>query len=202
MYFNIHGTVPWCAGIEFFHVLFGAADGIGDVPVECHRPEVDISVMESRSDKDVTELRQRLLNAMAPLRELKNNMDSLFGEFYPGDWDAAASDVGTPMLVNFYRSGDRAIIECTVPGARKQDIEITMSANVLTITAEFRRMSDSPGDRYFKREIPIGRQHRAIQIPFRVQPEQMKARYENGILRIVIHAIQEGDGPQSRLNIE
>jgi HSP20 family protein len=156
----------------------------------------------SRSERDIGELRQRLLDAMAPLRELKTNMDSLFGEFYPGDWEAVVSELGSPMLVNFYRSGDRAIIECTVPGARKQDIEITMSGNVLTVTAEFRRTTDVPADRFIKREIPSGRLQRAIQIPFRVQPEQMKARYENGILRIVISAIAESDGRQSRLSIE
>lgn len=157
--------------------------------------------MESRSDRDTGELRQRLLDAMAPLRELKSTMDSLFGEFYPGDWDSVVSELGSPMLVNFYRTGERAIIECTVPGARKQDIEITMAGNVLTISADFRKTPDT-AERFFKREIPSGRQQRAIQIPFRVQPDHMKARYENGILRIVMSAISEGDGKQSRLDIE
>jgi HSP20 family protein len=158
--------------------------------------------MESRSERDIGELRERLLEAMAPLRELKTNMNSLFGEFYPGDWEAVVNEIGSPMLVNFYRSGDRAVIECTVPGARKQDIEITMAGNVLTISAEFRRSGDQAADRYLKREIPSGRQQRAIQIPFRVQPEQMKARYENGILRIVINAVGENESRQSRLSIE
>lgn len=158
--------------------------------------------MESRPEQEILEFRERLRSAMAPLRELKSNMDSLFGDFYPGDWDAALSEMGMPMLVNFYRSGDRAVIEVTVPGARKQDIEISMAGNVLTVSAEFRKSPDLPTDRFIKREIPTGRQQRAIEIPFRVQPDQMKARYENGILRIVMHAIGDNDGRQSRLSIE
>lgn len=157
--------------------------------------------MEPGSERDNIDLRQRLLDAMTPLRELRTSMDSLFGDFYPGDWNALASAAAHPMHVNFYRAGDHAIIECTVPGAKKQDIEITMSGNVLTIIAEFRKPIESP-DRFFLHEIPSGRQQRAIQIPFAVRSEQMKARYENGILRVVIHDVKETDGPPSRLSID
>lgn len=157
--------------------------------------------MESGSERENVDLRQHLLDAVAPLRELKTSMDSLFGDFYPGDWSALASVAALPMHVNFYRAGDRAIIECTVPGAKKQDIEITMSGNVVTIIAEFRKPIECP-DRFFLHEIPSGRQQRAIQVPFPVRAEQMKARYENGMLRVIIHDVQDHDNPPSRLSID
>lgn len=157
--------------------------------------------MEPGSERENIDLRQRLLDAMGPLRELKASMDDLFGEFYPGDWGALASAMGHPMRVNFYLSGDHAVIECTVPGAKKQDIEITLAGNVLTISADFRKPPESP-DRFITHEIPVGRQQRAIQLPFAARPEQMRARYENGILRVVIQGVKDSGEPPSRLSID
>lgn len=79
--------------------------------------------------------------------------------------------------------GDELEIEIELPGVSKSDISLTGQANGLNLSAvETARETDDlvrseRGQRFFKREIPLG---------YEVDPKKVSAKFQNGILTISV----------------
>jgi HSP20 family protein len=118
----------------------------------------------------------------------------------------AATDPFRPffddMLVPFARMGssmrmpDTDVIEreneiqviCELPGMRKDEVEISLENNVLTITGE-KHEQRTEGDEkstYHMSERRWGRFSRSFVLPREVDQERIEARFEDGVLAITI----------------
>jgi len=87
--------------------------------------------------------------------------------------------------IDLYQTEDEVVGEAELPGIEsKDDIEITVTPNSLTIKGELKRGRDLREENFFHSERYYGSFCRTLPLPAEVKPEEAKASYQNGILEI------------------
>ena len=88
--------------------------------------------------------------------------------------------------VNVNESDDRFEIEVAAPGLTKKDFNITVDNNVLTISSEKEEEKEEKEKDYTRREFSYNAFSRSFTMPDNVNQEDIKASYENGILKLYV----------------
>jgi HSP20 family protein len=78
------------------------------------------------------------------------------------------------------------IVETTVPGAKPENVEISILGDTLRITAEVRDAGEHEGERWLIRERRFGRFERTLSLPSQVDAEGASAEFADGVLRITL----------------
>lgn len=90
----------------------------------------------------------------------------------------------TGTKVNVKESEKEYVIEMVLPGFKKEDINILVDGNKLTIEAVLKEKKEST-DRYIVKEIFNESVRRSFSLLY-INPENITAKYENGILTVNI----------------
>ena len=78
---------------------------------------------------------------------------------------------------------DRYVIRAELPGLDPEtDIEVTVDGRILTIRAERRQQDKGP----YRSEFRYGSLARAVRLPARVDPADVTARYDKGVLEVSV----------------
>ena len=95
--------------------------------------------------------------------------------------------------VNIIESHDGFMVEMAAPGMEKDDFQIELDNETLTISSQRKRSNGlKEGDRYSRREFSYQAFQRTFHLPKSVVDDrQIEAKYENGILRILIPKKEE-----------
>ena len=88
--------------------------------------------------------------------------------------------------VNLWTGEESAILTAELPGIVLDDLDITVVGDTLTIKGSRTPDQIGEGATYHRRERGFGRFTRVVQLPFRVEPEQVEATFTNGILSITL----------------
>lgn len=124
----------------------------------------------------------------SPFREmvaLRSSLDRLFDESsFPRAFFTAPDDVGMPFDIRV--SPDAIEVEAALPGARPEDVEITVAGSTLTIAATTGTRREEKSDEYLIREIRRGTFARTIALPEGLEPDRATARFEHGLLTLTI----------------
>ena len=83
------------------------------------------------------------------------------------------------------------VVDLELPGVKKEDFDISLENDVLTIAGERRREEQEGEGESFRRERFFGRFSRSITLPVAVQSDQVTAKYEDGILHITLPKAEE-----------
>lgn len=126
--------------------------------------------------------------AISPLRELarlENEINRLFKELIPEEKLETQVTAWAPR-VDVYEKDNNLVIEAEIPGARKEDIEVKVKDNSVIIKGEVKREEEKKEENYYRSERFYGKFERVIPLPTDVKPEEAKASFENGILKLSI----------------
>ncbi len=87
--------------------------------------------------------------------------------------------------------------EISLPGMNKEDININVDDNLLTISGE-RKFEDEKKEegQYHLVENRYGSFSRTLTLPGNANPDSIEAKYENGILRISVEKDKEKTGKE------
>jgi HSP20 family protein len=123
---------------------------------------------------------------------------SLFDDFFVrdvGNWGVNnnSSTNTTIPLVNIKETNENFEVEMAAPGMNKEDFKVELDGNVLTITSERKDGNEvKEGERYSRREFSYQSFQRSFQLPKEVvDADKIEAKYENGVLRLVIPKKEE-----------
>lgn len=114
----------------------------------------------------------------ADMRRLQGTMNRLF------DGNRRTSVSGTYPAVNFWANEDSIMMSTELPGLREDDIELTVKDTMVTIRGTYPAPETGDDITWHRRERPSGSFLRSIELPFRIDPEQIDARFENGVLTV------------------
>ena len=78
------------------------------------------------------------------------------------------------------------VVEVEVPGINPNDIDILVTPEMLTISGEKKQKPGEKEKNYHVVERAHGRFSRSIRLPTAVNPDQVEARYKDGVLRITM----------------
>lgn len=126
------------------------------------------------------------------LRSLQDEVNRLFssnlGRTF-GD-EGIARGAWTPT-VDIYENKDQIVLEAELPGINREDFELTVENNVLTLRGERRFEKREETDNYHRVERAYGTFSRSFTLPQTVSGEGATAEYKNGVLRVTLQKREE-----------
>lgn len=117
-------------------------------------------------------------------RSLINEVDRLFDDMLTRmerPFDGARA---WGLAVDVAEQDEGFIVKASIPGVAPEDVEITLSDNVLTIKGEVKEESQIDQEHYHLRERRYGQFMRAITLPAQVDADKIEATSENGVLTL------------------
>jgi HSP20 family protein len=97
--------------------------------------------------------------------------------------------------VNLWVGEDSVALTAELPGIAPDEVELTVRDNTLTLKGECESRADDEKSVWHRRERPYGSFSRTVQLPFRVDPEQVEARFGDGVLEVELQR-PEADRPK------
>ncbi|MCB0430934.1 MAG: Hsp20/alpha crystallin family protein [Flavobacteriales bacterium] len=91
-------------------------------------------------------------------------------------------------------------IEVAAPGFKKDDIQVTVENGVLTITGKVENESEEKKKNYTRKEFSSQSFTKRFTLPENVEQDKLSAKYEDGVLRLVVNK-REKELP-SKKNVE
>ena len=126
---------------------------------------------------------------------LSNWLDEVFEDAF--NWTEGTF---VPEL-NVYETPKMFEVTVELPGMKKEDFEINVDTNVLTISGERRAHNGEENDRRYHRvESRFGRFSRSLPLPNVLDIDQIEAKYENGVLAISIPKLKEKAGRKIKIS--
>jgi HSP20 family protein len=119
---------------------------------------------------------------------LREAMDRLFADaFVPpfGMTDGETAGVA-PMPVDLIENSDEVIVKASIPGIKPEDINISLTGDVLTIKGEVKGEDEIKQGKYVYREHRYGAFGRTLTLPTSVVADKAKADFENGVLTLTL----------------
>lgn len=93
--------------------------------------------------------------------------------------------------MNIADSGNEVTVTLDLPGVKKEDVKISKRDNLLTISGERKRASVPDGAKWLRNETTAGIFTRTLELPSRVNGEQISAELHDGVLRIVLPKMED-----------
>lgn len=104
--------------------------------------------------------------------------------------------------VDIYETADGLVIVAELPGVVKENVSIEVKDNILTLRGERMVDAEVSDDQYYRRERACGIFNRAFTLFDNINPESIRAKFSDGILRITIPRPEEQATPQVKVNID
>jgi HSP20 family protein len=112
----------------------------------------------------------------AAVRDPEGGADSDLGGLASGRWGVMAADV--------FDDDDRVVVRIEAPGMKREDFDITIEGDLLSVSGEKRFDHESAAGRYRVLQCAYGSFRRELALPAAVDTAKVKASYRDGVLRI------------------
>ncbi len=133
-----------------------------------------------------------------------SNLPQVFDDFFTRDffdWGARNFSLTntTVPAVNVFENNDEFIVEVAAPGMDKKDFKIELDNEVLTISSEKEMEDEVDNGQYSRREFSYQSFQRSFRLPKSVVDDaKIKAKYQDGILRVLIPKREEAKAQPPR----
>jgi HSP20 family protein len=130
-----------------------------------------------------------------PFRDLRTLQDEV-NRLFSTNLSRAFGDEGIARgawnpSVDIYENKDQIVLEAELPGMNREDFDLTVENNVITLRGERRFEKKDDGDNYHRVERSYGSFTRSFTLPQTVSAEGAQAEYRNGVLRVTLPKREE-----------
>ncbi|PKD19355.1 molecular chaperone Hsp20 [Salegentibacter salinarum] len=138
-------------------------------------------------------------------RNEANWLPSVFDDMFKTDWLGGTTNVnsiGTSIpAVNIQETEDNFSVEVAAPGKTKEDFNIELDNDVLTISSEEKKENETSekNGRYTRKEFSYSTFKRAFSLPDSVDSEKISASYKDGVLNIELPKREEAKVQAKRM---
>jgi HSP20 family protein len=120
------------------------------------------------------------------MNRLQQDMNRLFADMTPSRIRKAPSF----PAINVWAGEDSVMISAEIPGVNKDDLEINVTGDTLTLSGVRERDELPEGARYQRQERRYGEFNRSIQLPYTVDVNKVKAAFKNGVLTVELPRVE------------
>ena len=134
---------------------------------------------------------------------LRGDMNRLFDDFFnwPARWEDNWNQCWRP-LVNVEEADDKFMLTAELPGMTKDDINIDVVDNVLTIGGEKKDERDDKEKNFHIVERCYGEFKRTFTLPDTVDDEKIEAEFKDGILRVTIPKVEQPKPKEIKVKVK
>lgn len=140
-----------------------------------------------------------------PFRELtqmQDRINRIFGDVYRrGDDDLFMRGDWVPPVDIYENDQHEIVIKAELPGMSKEEIDLRLENNTLTIRGERRRETESKEDQYHRVERAYGAFSRSFTLPSSVDSGKVKADYKDGVLTVTLPPREEAKPRQIQVQV-
>ncbi len=149
-----------------------------------------------------------LLTRWEPFRDFSimqdrmNRMNRLSRESYsPEGPEEALTTTSFAPPVDIYEDEHSITLKLEVPGIDEKDIDVRIENNTLTVHGERKIEKEEKEENFRRVERQYGSFTRSFTLPSSIDPEQVSANYENGVLKIKLAKKAEAKAKQIKVNV-
>ena len=106
-------------------------------------------------------------------------------------WRVPREELGWMPSVEMYEKEDKFVVRTELPEMRKEEFDISVLGNTLTIKGERKAESEVKDEDYYRCELCYGKFSRSVALPAAVEAKKVEANYENGILEVTLPKAEE-----------
>lgn len=104
--------------------------------------------------------------------------------------------------LDVYEDRDDLVVKAELPGLKKDEIEISLTDNMVTIKGEKKREGEVKEQDYLRQERAYGTFVRAVTLPCEIKPEAVKASFKEGVLEIRLPKTEAAKKKQVTVKVE
>jgi HSP20 family protein len=127
---------------------------------------------------------------------LRSRVDRLFNQMLGDIWSgqSSAEEVSTRRwmpAVDIRETDEALVLSAELPGMTKEDVQITLENQVLTLSGERKFEKEAKGENYHRIERSYGAFNRSFTLPTHVKTDKVDASFENGVLSVTLPKMEE-----------
>ena len=137
-------------------------------------------------------------SAFDQLSSVRDEINRLFNPPVQG----SGSDVfnaWAPSL-DLYEDKENLLLRAELPGLKKEEIEISVHENVVSISGERQAVKRSTGEQVSREERSFGRFTRSLKLPKQIDVSKVQASYQDGLLTVTLPKSEEAKPRQITIN--
>jgi HSP20 family protein len=149
-----------------------------------------------------------LLSRYDPFREFSimqdrvNRMNRLSREsFSPEGPEEALTTTSFAPPVDIYEDEHNIVLKLEVPGIDEKDIDVRIDNNTLSVHGERKIEKEEKEENFRRVERQYGSFTRSFTLPSSVEPEQVSADYNQGVLKVKLAKKAEAKPKQIKVNV-
>lgn len=130
-----------------------------------------------------------------PFRDLmamQDRMTRLFDETLSRIWKQEMVQGEWSPAVDIFEKEDELVFKIDLPEMAREDIDVRVEEDTLTIQGERKFIRETSEENYIQIERPYGSFRRTFSIRKLIDPEKIRATYDNGVLRVTLPKRREG----------
>ena len=156
----------------------------------------------------------KAIEKVAPVRSLSSfeDVEKMFDDFFSRGWMSPfhfsqpswshlpAPFEGRTPHVDVVERDNEIFVKAELPGVDKDDMELTMTENSVTIKGSTKAEEKEEKGNYHRCEISQGSFSRTLRLPDDVDTDKAKAKFKNGVLKLTIPKVKKSKN--KKINVE
>ncbi|MBC8412106.1 MAG: Hsp20/alpha crystallin family protein [Nitrospira sp.] len=139
-----------------------------------------------------------------------SRMEDMFTDFFRrplsrGMWpsmERLLEEVEPVPTVDIFEEKDSIVLKSDMPGISKEDIEISLTDDTITLSGEKKHEEKIEKKNYYRMERSSGSFCRTFNLPAEVQTDKAKASFKEGVLEIRIPKSESAKKKEQKLKID
>lgn len=140
-----------------------------------------------------------------PFRAFQERFNRLFGEefglFAPMKEEPWSLTTWAPAC-DIYETDNELVVKAELPEVKKEDVHVTIENNVLTIRGERKLEEKTEQENYRRVERRYGEFMRSFTLPSFVDPNNIRAEFKDGMLRVTLAKREEVKPKQVKIDVK
>lgn len=133
--------------------------------------------------------------------EISSILNRHFDNLYPDyGFDEMSENLTIPVEVRDKK--DEYDVRAELPGVKKEDLDIEINDNYLTISATKSEEKNEEEKTYKKSEFSYGEFSRTLYLPQDVDTDKIDAKLEHGVLKLVIPKLNKEDKSIKKITVK
>ena len=147
--------------------------------------------------------KEKPLNVFNPFMDIEQVFERAFENFLPRGWmtplrweiptwaDLPMPFEGRQPRVDVIDHDSNVVVKAELPGVEKDNIDISMTADTVTINVTDAHQKEEARGEYYRCEISKGAYSRTVALPCSVDGTKAKANFKNGVLELTLPKVEQ-----------
>lgn len=123
-------------------------------------------------------------------------------DFFDNDWFPSGMENGWSPAINVVDNEKQYEIEIAAPGMKKNDFNVSVENGVLTVSGKTEKEEEEKKKNYTRKEFSSRSFMKSFTLPDNVDEEGLSAKYDDGILRVLLDKQEKELPPKKEVLID